>query len=152
MRPMTISTLACVLLVSAAFADDPQSTPTANTDQAPDATINLTGGSVAAGVGWVWGKGELTYQGKSYPIKLSGVSVVDVGAAHITATGNVYNLTTLKDFDGNYTAATAGLTVAGGGSAAILRNDHGVVIKLLSTTEGLRFNLSADGINIKITG
>ena len=54
-------------------------------------------------------------------------------------------------FDGNYTAASAGLTVAGGGSAAILRNEHGVVIKLLSTTEGLRFNLAAEGVNIKLT-
>jgi len=146
MRPMTLSALACALLVSAAFADDPQ-----NTDKQPDATINLTGGSVAAGIGWVWGNGELTYQGKKYPVKLSGVSVADVGAAHITATGNVYNMTTLKDFEGNYTAASAGLTIGGGGSAAILRNEHGVVIKLLSTTAGLRFNLSADGVNIKIT-
>jgi len=152
MRPMTVSALACALLVSAAFADDPQNTTAANTDQQPDATINLTGGSVAAGIGWVWGNGELTYQGKTYPVKLSGVSVADVGAAHITASGNVYNMTTLKDFEGNYTAASAGLTVGGGGSAAILRNEHGVVIKLLSTTAGLRFNLSADGVNIKITG
>ena len=151
MRHMTVSALACALLVGAAFADDPKSTPAVNTDQQPDATINLTGGSVAAGIGWVWGQGELTYQGKKYPVKLSGVSVADVGAAHITATGNVYNMTTLKDFEGNYTAASAGLTVGGGGSAAILRNQHGVVIKLLSTTAGLRFNLSADGVNIKIT-
>jgi hypothetical protein len=151
MRQMTVCALACALLVGAAFADDPHNTPATNTDQKPDATINLTGGSVAAGIGYVWADGKLTYQGKTYPVKLSGVSVVDVGAAHITATGNVYNLTTLKDFDGNYTAASAGLTVGGGGSAAILRNEHGVVIKLLSTTEGLRFNLSADGVNIKIT-
>ena len=151
MRHTTVSILACALLVSAAFAGDPQTTSAANNDQ-PTATINLTGGSVAAGIGWVWADGDLTYQGKKYPIKLSGVSVVDVGAARITATGSVYNLTTLKDFDGNYTAASAGLTIGGGGSAAILRNEHGVVIKLLSTTEGLRFNLAAEGVNIKVTG
>jgi len=152
MRQMTVSVLACALLAGAAFADDPQNTPAANKNQQPDATINLTGGSVAAGIGWVWGDGELTYRGKTYPVKLSGVSVADVGAAHITATGSVYNMTTLKDFDGNYTAASAGLTVGGGGAATILRNQHGVVIKLLSTTEGLRFNFSADGVNFKITG
>jgi hypothetical protein len=56
----------------------------------------------------------------------------------------------LNDFDGTYTATSAGITIAGGGSAAILRNEHGVVIKLLSTSEGLRFNLSADGISIKL--
>ena len=41
--------------------------------------------------------------------------------------------------------------MAGGGSAAVMRNDHGVVIKSLSTTEGLRFNLAADEINFKLT-
>jgi hypothetical protein len=150
MRHMIVPLLACTLLAGAALADDPSNTAASATDQQPQATINLTGGSVAAGVGWVWASGELTYQGKKYPIKLSGVSVVDVGAARITATGDVYNLTTLKDFDGNYAAATAGLTIGGGGSAAVLRNEHGVVIRLLSTTAGLRFNLSADGVSIKI--
>ena len=150
MRYMTSLMFGCALLASAAFADDSRPSSAANTAQEPDATITFSGDSVAAGVGYIWGNGKLTYKGKTYPIKLSGVSVVDVGAAHITGSGNVYNLTTLKDFNGNYAAASAGLTVGGGGSAAVLRNEHGVVIKLLSTTEGLRFNLSADGVNIQL--
>ena len=150
MRYITSFMFGCALLASAAFADDSQTSSAANTAQEPDATITFSGDSVAVGVGYIWGNGKLTYEGKTYPIKLSGVSVVDVGAAHITGSGNVYNLTTLKDFNGNYAAASAGLTVGGGGSAAVLRNEHGVVIKLLSTTEGLRFNLSADGVNIQL--
>lgn len=150
MRYMTASVLTCALLAGAAFATDPPADPAANTAQEPDGTVNLTGGSVAVGIGYVWGSGDLNFQGKTHKFKLSGLSVVDVGAAHITATGNVYNLKNLSDFNGNYTAATAGLTVAGGGSAAVLRNDHGVVIKLTSTTQGLRFNLSADGIGITL--
>jgi hypothetical protein len=150
MRHTTVSMLACALLAGAAFAADPQTDPTNTDNQTPVGTVNLTGGSVAVGVGYVWGSGDLNFQGKTHKFKLSGVSVVDVGAAHITATGNVYNLKNLSDFNGNYATLTAGLTVAGGGSAAILRNDHGVVIKLTSTTEGLRFNLSADGIGIKL--
>ena len=146
MRHMIVPVLACALLAGAAFADDPPSSTST-----PDATLNLSGGTFALGVGVVWGSGDLTYKGQTHPFKLSGVSIVDVGGSHLTASGEVYNLTTLKDFDGNYTAASAGLTVAGGGSAAILRNEHGVVIKLLSTTEGLRFNLAAEGVNIKLT-
>jgi hypothetical protein len=61
--------------------------------------------------------------------------------AGYSLTGNVYNLEKLSDFEGNYVAATAGLTIAGGGSAAYL-NEHGVVIKLSSSTVGLRFNLA----------
>jgi hypothetical protein len=99
----------------------------------------------------VWGHGHLNYKGARRAFKLSGVSIVDVGASHITASGVVYNLTRLRGFSGNYTTVSAGLTVAGGGSVVVLRNGHGVVIKLVSTAEGLRFNLSADGVNIKLT-
>jgi hypothetical protein len=41
------------------------------------------------------------------------VSLVDVGAANISASGHVYNLKNLADFNGNYVAITAGMTVAG---------------------------------------
>lgn len=150
MRQLTVSMLACALLAGAAFADTSQSPPTSNATDEPDATVDFTGGSIAAGVGFVWGHGDLIFKGSKHSFKLSGISIVDVGASHITASGVVYNLKDLSDFDGNYTAASAGVTIAGGGSAVVLRNEHGVVIKLLSTAEGLRFNLSADGVNINL--
>ncbi len=113
-------------------------------------SLTLSGGAVAAGVGYVWGHGSLDYDGKPHKFSLKGVSVVDVGAAGITAAGDVYNLKNLEDFSGNYAAVSAGATVAGGGSVAYLKNEHGVVIKLHSTTVGLRFTLSADGVHIKL--
>jgi hypothetical protein len=150
MRHMTVSMLGCALLAGAALADNPAASPTSNTTDQPVATIELTAGSIAAGIGYVWGHGHLTYGGKRHSFKLSGVSIVDVGASHITASGVVYNLRDLQDFSGNYTAVSAGLTVAGGGSFVALRNQHGVVIKLLTTAEGLRFNLAAEGVNISL--
>jgi hypothetical protein len=148
---LALSTLTGALLAGAALGADPQDSTSAVVADEADATVDLTGGSIAAGVGYVWGNGDLTYKGKKHQFKLSGISIVDVGAARIAASGVVYHLKNLSDFDGNYAAVTAGVTVAGGGSAALLRNEHGVVIKLLSTTEGLRFNLSANGISIKTT-
>src|SRR5690349_7757825 len=56
---------------------------------APDATIKLSGGSVAAGVGLSWGSGTLTYKGKTYPISVNGLSVGDVGVTKIEASGDV---------------------------------------------------------------
>ncbi|MBV9725454.1 MAG: DUF1134 domain-containing protein, partial [Gammaproteobacteria bacterium] len=38
----------------------------------------------------------------------------------------------------------------GGGEADYLRNEKGVVIRLLATSKGLRFNLSGDGVKIKL--
>ncbi len=151
LRRAVLSTLLCATVGAAALAsegDGAQSSAANN----PDATVELSGGTIAAGVGYVWGHGSLTFQGKKHNFKLSGLSIVDVGAAHLTGSGVVYNLRDLSDFNGTYTAATAGITVAGGGSAAVLRNQHRVVIKLISTTEGLRFNLSANGVAVKLKG
>lgn len=151
MRHMTVSMLACTLLAGAALADDAPSAPATSTTEQPNATIDLTGGTVAAGIGFVWAHGHLIYRGATHAFKLNGVSIVDVGASHISASGVVYHLKDLQDFNGNYTTVSAGLTVAGGGSVVVLRNQNGVVIKLLSTAEGLRFNLSADGVSIKLS-
>src|SRR6266581_2362179 len=45
----------------------------------PDATLRLSGGSFALGIGVNWGSGTLTYRGKDYPVKVKGLSVGKVG-------------------------------------------------------------------------
>jgi len=142
--------LTCVLLTGTALADDPAANPSSTVADAPDASIQLTAGAIAAGIGFTWGHGELTYQGVKHKFKISGISVVDVGAANISATGLVYHLNSLEDVNGNYVAASAGLTIAGGGDAVVLRNEHGVFIKLLGTTQGLRFDLAGSGVSVKL--
>jgi hypothetical protein len=121
-------------------------------DGPPDATIRLRGGSVAAGIGYVWGSGAVNYQGVDHSFSINGISVLDVGGAHIAATGIVMHLEKIADFPGQYSSFGAGVTLAGGGSAVYLKNQHGVVIKLMSKTEGLRFNLGAGGVKVKLTG
>jgi hypothetical protein len=150
MRGTLVSLAASVLLCTAARAGDTGSSPPVAEGAKPDATITLKGGSVAVGVGYTWGHGELTYQEASHSFSISGVSIVDVGATDYTAKGTVYKLTQLSDFAGNYVAAGAGITVAGGGTALYLKNEHGVVIKLLSTDVGLKFKLSADGVHVAL--
>jgi hypothetical protein len=118
----------------------------------PDATVTLNEGSVGVGIGWVWGHGQLHYQGTDHRFKISGLSLADVGGAHIDASGDVTHLKKLSDFAGHYTAYSAGLTVGAGGSATWLKNEHGVVMKLTSSTEGLRINLSTDGVTVTLEG
>jgi hypothetical protein len=64
--------------------------------------------------------------------------------------GEIYNLSSPADLTGNCSAVTAGLTAVVGGSVAYLRNENGVVIKLHSQIEGLRFNLSANGVRLTL--
>jgi hypothetical protein len=116
----------------------------------PDATIKLHTGSVAVGVGYSWGGGTLTYKGKTYEVDVKGLSVGDVGASKAEASGEVYNLAKIADFDGNYTAAGAGATVGGGAGASIMKNQNGVTIKLVATTQGLKFTFAASGVDLKI--
>jgi hypothetical protein len=119
-------------------------------EKKPDATLRLSGGSVAAGIGVSWGGGTLTYQGKDYPVDVKGLSVGDVGATKIEASGKVYNLKKLEDFDGNYTAGGAGLTAAGGAGAAVMKNQSGVTVELVSTSQGVKVTLGAAGVDMKI--
>src|SRR5262245_28864614 len=116
----------------------------------PSGTLRLSEGSVAVGIGFSWGSGALTYEGKEYPFNVEGLSVADVGISRATATGMVYNLTKLADFEGNYTAIAAGAAVGGGAGATTMRNQNGVVIDLLGTTEGIKFNLSVDGVRLTL--
>jgi hypothetical protein len=116
----------------------------------PDATLTLSEGTVAVGIGFSWGKGTLDYQGKKHPVKVSGLSVGEVGLNRATAVGSVYNLKTLSDFDGNYVAAGAGATVAGGAGVTAMRNQNGVVIELKSTTQGASLKLAAEGLKLSI--
>src|SRR5205814_1892081 len=45
----------------------------------PDATLRLSSGGFALGIGVNWGSGTLTYRGKKYPVKVKGLSVGRVG-------------------------------------------------------------------------
>ena len=119
-------------------------------EKKPDATLKLSTGSVAVGIGYTWGSGVLTYQGQEHPFSIEGLSVVDVGVSKAEATGVVYNLKRLEDFSGNYTGVTAGATVAGGAGATSVQNQNGVVINLTGTTQGLKFKLSVDGVKMTL--
>jgi hypothetical protein len=116
----------------------------------PDGTVELSEGSVAVGVGWSWGKGTLTYKGKTYPVKVDGLSVGEVGITRASAKGEVFGLKKLEDFNGTYTAGGAAATVGGGAGATIMRNQNGVVIEMKSTTQGASLKLAASGLKLSV--
>src|SRR5690349_19051183 len=96
-------------------------------------TVAMSGGSAAAGIGYSWGSGTLTYQGRQYSFSINGLRVGDVGITDIQAAGTVAHLNRVQDFSGNYTALQAGLTVAGGGDVIAMQNQDGVVLTITST-------------------
>ena len=102
--------LAAVGVMSVALAQEP----------APSGTVRITSKAVAIGVGVTWGDGTLTFQGKTYPFSVDGLSVVDLGISNITSAGEVFNLKNVADFSGNYAAGEAGAAIAGGQSDTIM--------------------------------
>ncbi len=116
----------------------------------PSATLEMHEGQVALGIGWSWGKGMLSFKGKKYEFKVDGLSVIDVGITSATSKGKVYNLKNLSDFDGIYTAMAAEGTVAGGAGVTKMKNQNGVVIELVSTTQGANLKLAAEGVKFAI--
>ena len=113
-----------------------------------DASVQMTGTTVAAGIGYGWGHGTITYHGTEHAFCVHGVSVGDVGIAHIHAEGLVFHMNHLHDFPGRYYAGSIGVAVIGGESTVLLKNRNGVTLQLESKENGLRFNISAAGLRI----
>jgi hypothetical protein len=112
--------------------------------------VTLESKSVAIGIGVSWGDGVLEYQGKKYPFTVNGLSVLDLGISKVTARGDVAKLKKVEDFSGNYVAAGAGVTVGGGASAVVMKNQNGVEMTLTATTQGVKLALAAAGVDIKL--
>jgi len=146
----TTSRIGFALAAALAFAGIVGTTAAAAADKKPDAMIKLSEGSVAAGIGWSWGHGTLNYQGKSYRFKIEGLTVGEVGMTKAEATGNVYDLKSLEDFDGVYGAAGAGIAVQEGKGATALINPKKVQIVLTSQSKGASLKVAAEGLKIKL--
>jgi hypothetical protein len=117
---------------------------------APSGKVTVESKSVAIGVGVSWGDGVLTFQGKDHKFSVNGLSVVDLGVAKVSATGEVFNLKKLSDFSGNYVAGEAGAAVGGGAGAITLKNQKGVVMRLTGTGTGVKFTLAGKGVDVKL--
>jgi hypothetical protein len=137
---MALAVLAVAAFVAPVWAED----------KMPDATLTLSEGTVAAGVGWSWGHGSLSYKGQTYKVKIDGLTVAEVGITKAMASGSVYNLKSIDDFDGVYAAAGAEGTAGKGAGVSSLRNSKGVVINLKSETKGANIKVAAEGLKLKI--
>src|SRR5438876_9289879 len=128
-------------------------TQAATHESKPDATLRLSGGSFALGIGFSWGSGTLTYKGKNYPVKVNGLSVGKVGVTGSSAYGEVFNLKHLQDFNGHYNvgaAGTRGVTLGGGKSGTLMTNQAGVTVVLRSTQRGVDVNATGAGVDMQL--
>ena len=114
-------------------------------------TVKMKMTAVAVGIGVEWGSGTLTmYDGTSHEFKINGLTLLDIGASSIEATGEVYHLVQAKDLEGTYISGQAGAAFVAGGSALAVKNGNGVVMKIESAQKGVRLTLAAEGLKITL--
>ncbi len=145
-----VKKIAILLLVIAVMTGFTQA---ASHQSGPDATLRLSGGSFALGIGFRWGSGTLTYKGKDYPVKVNGLSVGKVGMTGSSAYGEVFNLKHLQDFNGHYNigaAGTRGVTLGSGKTGTLMTNQAGVIVRISTTQKGVNVNATGGGVDMQI--
>ena len=116
----------------------------------PDATASITLTSLSFIGGIEWGRGTLDYKGKHYSFKVRGLKAGAIGIKRDSVHARVFNLKKPMDLGGNFLAAEAAVTIAGGGGAQVMTNQNGVEMHLFSVTMGADFTLGAKGLNVRM--
>ncbi|AMA57524.1 hypothetical protein [Bradyrhizobium sp. CCGE-LA001] len=102
-------------------------------------------------VGGGAGSGVLTYRGKSYPFKISGLSFgITVGATVGRLDGWASGIREVGDFAGTYSSVGGGFALVGGVNGVRLRNEKGVTIVLQGPKAGLELAANISQITIAL--
>jgi len=111
--------------------------------------VTFTKAGLVAGAGL--GRGVLTYDGREYPFRVSGLSLgLTIGASTTRLVGRASYLSQLSDFGGAYTAVGGGAALAGGVGGVQLKNEKGVIITLQGPKAGVEFSANLSGIMITL--
>lgn len=123
----------------------------AQSNKAPSGSVTIDETQFGFIVGGSVGGGVLNFKGKTHKFKIGGISIgANIGVSKVSASGEVYDLPDIAKFPGTYVKLDGSATIGGGVGGTVLKNEHGVVMKLQSTQEGLQFNLSANGVQVKL--
>ena len=116
----------------------------------PSGTVEIDETQFAFIIGGSVGGGTLRFKGKRYPFKTSGLKVGGIGVAKVAAVGEVYDLKSVSDFPGTYVKGGIGFALGGGVGGLIMKNEHGVVMRLGSTLQGVALTLGVEGLTVKM--
>jgi hypothetical protein len=124
---------------------------TSSLAQAPGyVRVKLAKAALMVGAGA--GSGILTYRGRDYPFRVSGLSLgVTAGASVSRLEGWASGIRQVSDFAGTYSSVGGGGAFIGGLGGVQLGNEKGVKIALQGPKAGMEFaaNLSEIRISLK---
>jgi hypothetical protein len=120
--------------------------------QEPSGTVTIDEYELAYIFNGTMGGGKLYFQGNTYDFKIGGLGIGGIGAAHISAVGEVYNLQDVYAFPGAYGQAGIGFAATDQGQGHLwLQNQNGVQLRLRTSQQGLGLTAGADGIVINMS-
>jgi len=125
-------------------------TALAGEKKVPSGTVEINETQFALIIGGSVGGGSLRFKGNRYDFKTSGLKVGSIGVAKVAAVGEVYDLRRVSDFPGTYAKASADSALGDGVGGLILKNEHGVVMRLESTLQGVALTLGVEGLTVKM--
>jgi len=134
------------LMLAAAFV---LTTPTvADAQSTGQVRVRVQNVGLIIGVGG--GTGTLRFKGRTYPLRVEGLGAGTIGVSQADLVGTASNLRNARDIEGTYTAAGAGLAVAGGARVISLQNSKGVVLNLRGAQAGFSASLGIGGVTVSI--
>lgn len=102
-------------------------------------------------VGAGTGSGVLTYRGRNYPFRVSGLSLgVTAGASVSRLEGWASGIRQVSDFAGTYSSVGGGGAFVGGLGGIQLGNDKGVTIALQGPRAGMEFAANVTRVRISM--
>lgn len=144
MQPIALALLLAASGCSNLAKPGPQSIQGMN----PDGMVSMTEIIAAGGAA---GKGNLSFQGRSYPFQLGGGVTGGGGASDAQVRGEVYGLKSISDFAGLYTQSTGAIGLDRSNTSDLwLRNRAGVVLHLTGTQTGVVLSLGREEILIEM--
>lgn len=102
-------------------------------------------------VGGGGGSGVVTYRGRDYPFRVSGLSLgVTAGASVSRLEGWATGIKQISDFAGAYSSVGGGGAFVGGFGGVQLTNEKGVRLVLQGPRAGMEFAGNLSGIRISL--
>jgi hypothetical protein len=123
----------------------------ANSAQAETGAVRVvfTKGGFIIGVGG--GHGVLSFRGRHYPFRVSGMSIgATIGASTTNLVGHALNIRSPGDIAGNYSAIGAGGALAAGAGGVQLQNERGVILQLHGAKVGVELSAAVGGVQIAL--
>jgi hypothetical protein len=121
-------------------------------DATPSGTVTIHQVQVAFIGSGTGGGGTLRFRGRSYPFKVGGLGIGGIGVSRLDATGTVYHLNRLRDFNGVYGQTRTGWAAGASGKGEMwVKNANGVYLRLHAQRQGLALSIGADGLVIHLS-